>query len=63
MSGVLNLRPSPLWGRGWTVTGAFIRRGGTGEGVKAERAGLILAPVFWHNIHNAPFRNRSAAQR
>ncbi len=29
-----NLLPSPLWGRGWPATGAFISRGGTGEGVK-----------------------------
>ncbi len=29
----LNLSPSPLWGRGWTATGVFISRGGTGEGV------------------------------
>ena len=26
--------PSPLWGRGWLATGAFISRGETGEGVK-----------------------------
>jgi hypothetical protein len=26
--------PSPLWGRGWTATGAFSSRGGPGEGVK-----------------------------
>ena len=26
--------PSPPWGRGWTATAAFIRRGGPGEGVK-----------------------------
>ena len=31
----LNLLPSPPWGRGWTATGVFISRGGTGEGVKA----------------------------
>jgi hypothetical protein len=30
----LNLLPSPPWGRGWPATGAFISRGGTGEGVK-----------------------------
>jgi type I restriction enzyme, R subunit len=28
------IRPSPLWGRGWPATGAFISRGRTGEGVK-----------------------------
>jgi hypothetical protein len=30
----LNLLPSPPWGRRWPATGAFISRGGTGEGVK-----------------------------
>jgi len=35
----LNLHPSPPWGRGWTATGAFISRGGTGEGVKTEVQG------------------------
>jgi len=29
----LNVQLSPPWGRGWTATGAFISRGGTGEGV------------------------------
>ena len=32
--------PSPPWGRGWTAAGAFIRRGGPGEGVPA---GLLAA--------------------
>jgi len=31
---VLDLQPSPPWGRGWTATGAFTSRGGPGEGVK-----------------------------
>jgi len=31
---ILNLQPSPPWGRGWTATGAFSSRRGTGEGVK-----------------------------
>ncbi len=30
----LNSLPSPPWGRGWLATGAFISRGGPGEGVK-----------------------------
>ena len=34
MGADLNLLPSPLWGRGWTATGVFTSRGGTGEGVK-----------------------------
>ena len=34
--GDLNLYPSPLWGRGWTATGAVISRGGTGEGIKTQ---------------------------
>jgi len=29
-------RPSPPWGRGWTAAGAFISRGGPGEGVPAK---------------------------
>jgi len=28
-----NSKPSPPWGRGWSATGAFISRGGPGEGV------------------------------
>ncbi len=32
---VLDLHPSPPWGRGWRATGAFISRGETGEGVKS----------------------------
>src|SRR5271157_6434103 len=35
---VLNLVPSPPWGRGWLATGAFTSRGETGEGVKALNA-------------------------
>src|SRR5271157_899668 len=31
---VLNLLPSPPWGRGWLATGVLISRGETGEGVK-----------------------------
>ncbi len=30
-------QPSPLWGRGWPATGAFISRGRTGEGVKLAK--------------------------
>jgi len=30
--------PSPTWGRGWTATGAFISRGGPGEGVQSVKA-------------------------
>ena len=33
-----NLRPRPLGGEGGLATGAFTSRGGTGEGVQAQRA-------------------------
>jgi hypothetical protein len=37
----LNLIPSPLWGRGWTATGAFSSRGGPGEGVPTSSSSTI----------------------
>ena len=41
-TGNLICSPRPLWGRGWTATGVFISRRGTGEGVKIVVHGTTL---------------------
>src|ERR1039458_7316649 len=38
----MNLLPSPSWGRGWTATGVFSSRDGTGDGIAREPTALAL---------------------
>jgi hypothetical protein len=38
---VFEFQPSPPWGRGWSATGAFISRGGPGEGVPTRPSSPI----------------------
>jgi hypothetical protein len=42
--------PSPLWGRGWTASGAFASRRGPGEGVQGVAATLVLGPLIYREL-------------
>ena len=65
-------RPSPPWGRAWTAAGAFVSRGGPGEGVPAnllvvnnnagqdtsESKGFPKVRRIWDGIMKPRCRNR-----
>ena len=59
MGADLSLFPSPLWGRGWTATGVFTSRGGTGEGVKTVVSHSTLNPCT-HHLGTDPLTPRLA---